>query len=82
MHLVPWKHCLNFEADISKFRKNIAGKHQKYFQILYHWFNAYVPDFKLDNTDGRIQIGGTRIRVNRRSQGRPTSGFIISKAIS
>ena len=38
--------------------------------------NTYVPDFKSDTTEGRIQIGGTKILVCIKSDGFPTSLFI------
>lgn len=48
-----------------------------------HWRNAtYVPALRSETTEGRIQMGGTRIRVNIRSFGLPTSGFIINSGIS
>lgn len=48
-----------------------------------HWCMAtYVPAFRSETTEGLIQMGGTRIRVNIRSFGLPTSGFIINRGIS
>lgn len=48
-----------------------------------HWRNAtYVPALRSETTEGRIQMGGTRIRVSIRSFGLPTSGFIINSGIS
>ena len=46
------------------------------------WGHAYVPDLRSEMTDGRMQIGGTSIRVRIRSVGRPMSGFIISSGMS
>ena len=43
---------------------------------------TYVPDLRSDTTDGRIHIGGTRMRVRMRSSGRPDPELIISRAIS
>jgi len=41
-----------------------------------------VPDLRSEMTDGRMQMGGTRMRVRIRSLGRPVSGFIISSGMS
>lgn len=43
---------------------------------------TYVPDFKSDTTDGRIQIGGTKILVWIKSEGIPTAWFISNNGIS
>jgi len=43
---------------------------------------TYVPDLRSDITDGRIQRGGTRIRVRIRFSGRPASGSINNNGIS
>lgn len=52
-------------------------------QSFNHWRNAtYVPALRSETTEGRIQMGGTRIRVSIRSFGLPTSGFIINRGIS
>ena len=48
----------------------------------YETFKTYVPALRSETTEGRIQIGGTRILVSIRSLGLPTSGFIITRGIS
>lgn len=44
--------------------------------------SSLVPDFRSLTTDGRMQRGGTRRRVRRRSAGVPASGFISSSGTS
>lgn len=44
--------------------------------------SSLVPDFRSLTTEGRMQRGGTRRRVRRRSAGVPASGFISSSGTS
>ncbi|KDR18935.1 hypothetical protein L798_06674 [Zootermopsis nevadensis] len=44
--------------------------------------SSYVPDFRSETTDGRIQSGGTGMRVRIRSFGRPHEAFIINNGMS
>jgi hypothetical protein len=43
---------------------------------------TYVPDFRPDTTDGRMQSGGTSMRVRIKSFGRPQAGFITNNGMS
>lgn len=52
------------------------------FFSAYETIQTYVPALRSETTEGRIQIGGTRILVSIRSLGLPTSGFIITRGIS
>lgn len=44
--------------------------------------DTYVPDLRSDMTEGRMQMGGTGIRVRMRCAGSVTDGFISSSEMS